>query len=96
MGCRVLLREPREEDGPALFRETSDLEVTRFLAIEPPATLDDTLFFIAKCHEHREQDREYVFVIADVATDEPLGITCLRHIDPAMRTAQIGTWVGRE
>lgn len=96
MGRRVLLREPREDDGAALFRYTSDPEVTRFLAVERPAKLDDTLYFIEKCREHREQGREYVFVIADVTRDEPMGIICLRHIDQAMRTAQVGTWLGRE
>jgi RimJ/RimL family protein N-acetyltransferase len=95
MGRRVLLREPREDDGPTLFRYTSDPEVTRFLAVEPPGTVDDTLYFIAQCHEHRKQGREYVFVIAEVSTDEPVGIICLRHIDAPMRTAQIGTWLGR-
>jgi hypothetical protein len=34
-------------------------------------------------------------VIADVATDEPLGVIALRHFDPPMGTAQIGTWVAR-
>ena len=29
-------------------------------------------------------------------TDEPLGITSLRHLDPVMGTAQIGTWLRRE
>ncbi len=96
MGRRVLLREPREDDGPALFRYTSDPEVTRFLAIDPPGSLDDTLYFIAKCHEHRAHGREYVFLIADVVTDVALGIICLRHVDHAMRTAQIGTWLGRD
>lgn len=96
MGRCVLLREPREEDGPALFRYTSDPEVTRFLAVEPPGTLADTLFFIGRCRELREQGREYVYVIADVVSDEAMGIICLRHIDPPLRTAQIGTWLGRE
>jgi RimJ/RimL family protein N-acetyltransferase len=96
MGRRVLLREPREDDGPALFQHIRDPEVTRFLAVEPPATVDDTLYFIETCHEHREQGREYVFVIAEVASDQPIGVICLRHIDLAMRTAQVGTWVGRE
>lgn len=96
MGRRVLLREPREDDGAGLFRYTSDPEVTRFLAIEPPGTIDDTLYFIARCHERRGQGTEYVFVIADVISDEAIGIICLRHIDPAMRTAQIGTWLARD
>ncbi len=96
MGRRVLLREPREDDGAGLFRYTSDPEVTRFLAVEPPGTVDDTLFFIEKCRERRCQGTEYVFVIADVFSDEPMGIICLRHIDPAMRTAQIGTWLARD
>lgn len=95
MGRRVLLREPREDDALPLFEFTSDPDVTRFLAISPPASPDDTLHFIAQCREHRGQDREYVFVIADVATDRPMGVIGLRHIDQPMRTAQIGTWLAR-
>jgi RimJ/RimL family protein N-acetyltransferase len=96
MGRRVLLREPTEDDGEALFRHTSDPEVTRFLAFASPKNLDETLYFIAKCHEDRVADREYVFVIADIVRDEVLGITGLRHVDRALRTAQVGTWVARE
>jgi RimJ/RimL family protein N-acetyltransferase len=96
MGRRVLLREPREDDVASLFEFTTDPDVIRFLAIAPPASQDDTLYFIAKCREHRGQDREYVYVIADVATDRAMGIIGLRHIDQPMRTAQIGSWLGRE
>jgi RimJ/RimL family protein N-acetyltransferase len=95
MGRRVLLREPREDDALPLFEYCSDPEVTRFLAIAPPASVDDTLYFIMKCREHRGQDREYVFVVANVRDDRAMGVTGLRHIDPPMRTAQIGTWLGR-
>jgi RimJ/RimL family protein N-acetyltransferase len=95
MGRRVLLREPREDDAALLFEYTSDPDVIRFLAIAPPDSPDDTLYFIAKCREHREQDREYVYVIAGVADDVAIGVTGLRHIDQPMRTAQIGTWLGR-
>lgn len=95
IGRRVLLREPRDEDAELVYELVRDPEVTRFLAIDPPESPDDTRYFIAKCREHREQDREYVFVIADVASDEPMGVTGLRHLDRPMRTAQIGTWVGR-
>ncbi len=95
MGRRVLLREPREDDVVPLFEYSSDPDVTRFLAFAPPASPDDTLYFIAKCREHREQDREYVYVIGGVADDRAMGIIGLRHIDQPMRTAQVGTWLGR-
>jgi ribosomal-protein-alanine N-acetyltransferase len=96
MGRRVVLREPREDDVLPLFEYTSDPDVTRFLAITPPASPDDTLYFIVKCREHRVQDREYVYVIADVASDRAMGVIGLRHVDHPMRTAQIGTWLGRQ
>ena len=96
MGRRVLLREPREEDAVPLFEFTSDPDVIRFLAIAPPDSPDDTLHFIARCREHRGQDREYVYVIAGVVDDRVMGIIGLRHIDRPLRTAQIGTWLGRE
>lgn len=95
MGRRVLLREPREDDVVRLFEYSSDPDVTRFLAFAPPASPDDTLYFIAKCREHREQDREYVYVIGGLADDLAIGIIGLRHIDQPMRTAQVGTWLGR-
>jgi ribosomal-protein-alanine N-acetyltransferase len=94
-GRRVLLREPRAEDAGAVFRQVADPEVTRFLAFETPVGVDDTLAFIARCVEYRRQDREYVFVVADVRHDEPVGVTGLRHIEMPMRTAQIGTWLAR-
>jgi [ribosomal protein S5]-alanine N-acetyltransferase len=96
MGRRVLLREPREDDAAPLFEFTSDPEVIRFLAVAPPGSPDDTLHFIAKCREHRGQDREYVYVIAGVADDRVMGVIGLRHIDQLLRTAQIGTWLGRK
>jgi len=96
MGKRVVLREPRDEDAGPLYEYTSDPDVTRFLAVAPPGSPDETRQFIAKCREHRVQDREYVYVIADAATDRAMGVIGLRHIDPSMRTAQVGTWIGRE
>jgi RimJ/RimL family protein N-acetyltransferase len=95
MGRRVLLREVREDDAELVFQYTRDPEVTRFLAFESPEAIEETELFIVRASEFRLQDREYVFAIADVATDRPLGITALRHIDPLMSTAQIGTWVAR-
>ncbi len=96
MGWRVLLREPREDDAALLYEFTSDPEVTRFLAFDPPGSADDSLFFITRCRDYRRQDREYVFVIADVATDRAMGVIGLRHLDQPMRTAQVGTWLGRK
>jgi ribosomal-protein-alanine N-acetyltransferase len=95
MGRRVLLREPREGDAVSIFEHTSDPEVTRFLAFDPPRGIEETELFIARTRELRLQDREYVFVIAAIATDRPLGVTGLRHLDLAMSSAQIGTWVAR-
>ena len=95
MGRRILLREIREEDAQLVFQYTQDPDVTRFLAFESPQAIEETELFIARAREFRMQDREYVFAIADVATDRPRGVTALRHIDPLMSTAQIGTWVAR-
>ncbi|RPH62835.1 MAG: N-acetyltransferase [Acidobacteria bacterium] len=95
MGRRILLREPREGDAAPLFEHTSDPEVTRFLAFDPPSAIEETELFIARAREYRLHDREYIFVIADVGTDVPLGVTALRHLDLMMSTAQIGTWVAR-
>lgn len=95
MGRRVLLREAREGDAASIFEHTRDPEVTRFLAFDPPVVIEETEFFLARARESRLLDREYVFVIANAATDEPLGVMALRHLDLATKTAQIGTWVAR-
>ncbi len=94
-GHRVLLREPRAADAERLFAYTSDPEVTRFLAFDPPRSVGESLRFIARAETLRACDAEYVFTIADSFTDQPLGITGLRHLDPVMGTAQVGTWVRR-
>jgi RimJ/RimL family protein N-acetyltransferase len=96
MGRRVMLREPTQADGEQLFAYTTNPLITRFLAFDSPRTIEDTRQFIQRCEEHRRQDREYVFVIADRGSDVPRGVTALRHLDPPARTAQIGTWVRRD
>ena len=95
MGRRVLLREPREGDAPSIFESTRDPEITRFLAFDPPSLIEETELFIARARESRLLDREYVFVIANLVSDEPLGVTALRHLDLMTGSAQIGTWVAR-
>ena len=95
MGRRLLLREPTRADGERLFACLGDPEVTRFLAFDPPRTASDTLEFIERVETWRQQDREYVFLIASRATDEPMGATSLRHIDLRLGTAQVGTWLRR-
>jgi RimJ/RimL family protein N-acetyltransferase len=69
MGRRVLLREIREDDAELVFLHTQDPDVTRYLAFESPQAIDETELFIARARECRVQDRGYVFVIANIATD---------------------------
>jgi ribosomal-protein-alanine N-acetyltransferase len=96
MGRRLLLREPTQADGELLFVYTSDPPVTRYLSFDGPRSMTETLEFIGRCEEFRRQDREYVFVIADRATDQPRGVIGLRHLDRDTRTAEVGTWVRRQ
>lgn len=95
MGTRVLLREPTRQDAIRLFDYASDPQVTRYLAFDSPRAIEDILAFIELCEQWRRQDREYVFLIADRATDEALGVIGLRHVDPVLGTAQVGTWLRR-
>jgi ribosomal-protein-alanine N-acetyltransferase len=95
MGRRLLLREPTPADGERLFACASDPEVTRFLAFDPPRSVTETLEFIARVEEWRRQDREYTFLVATMADDEPVGMTGLRHLDLRLGTAQVGTWLRR-
>ena len=54
-------------------------------------SVGDSLRFIARAETLRARDAEYVFTIADSITDQPLGVTGLRHQDPVMGNAQVGT-----
>jgi [ribosomal protein S5]-alanine N-acetyltransferase len=96
MGRRLLLREPTPADATRIFEHTTDPEVTQFLAFDPPRSPSDTLEFIGRCEQLRQQDREYTFAIAEIATDLPCGMIGLRHIDLRLGTAQIGTWLRRD
>lgn len=95
MGRRLLLREPTRADGERLFACASDPGVTRFLAFDPPRSPSETLAFIERAEDYRRQDREYVFLVADRATDEPRGVIGLRHLELRLGTADIGTWIRR-
>jgi ribosomal-protein-alanine N-acetyltransferase len=95
MGRRLLLREPTPADGERLFACASDPEVTRFLAFDPPRSVAETLEMIARVEQGRRQDREYTFLVASLAEDEPLGMMGLRHLDLRLGTAQVGTWLRR-
>jgi ribosomal-protein-alanine N-acetyltransferase len=95
MGRRLLLREPTPADGARLFACASDPEVTRFLAFDPPRSVVETLEFIDRVEAWRRQDRAYTFLVASLATDEPLGMIGLRHLELGLGTAQMGTWLRR-
>ena len=83
----VLLREPTEEDVPALTEALQDPEIPRWTRVPSPYTEDDARAWLAATDEDR-------FVIVDRETGELLGGVGLRT--PEDGVAEIGYWVKRE
>jgi RimJ/RimL family protein N-acetyltransferase len=83
----LLLREPTEEDVPALTHALQDPEIPRWTRVPSPYTEDDARAWLASTGEDR-------FLIVDRETGELLGGVGLR--DPEDGVAEVGYWVKRE
>jgi RimJ/RimL family protein N-acetyltransferase len=91
----VVLREPREDDVPAMVEGCRDPQTRRFTAKIPnPYGVEDARFFLGLSAELRGQGREWHFAIADAESDELLGMAGVHDVDREARTAMCGYWVG--
>jgi RimJ/RimL family protein N-acetyltransferase len=92
-GEKVVLRQWRLEDVPAVAAACQDAEIARWLAFVPqPYTEDDARFYIRDCLEAGE-DRA-PFAITDAETGAVIGSIDMRI--SRMRTGHIGYWLAAE
>lgn len=88
---RLVLRQPREEDGPALFEIFSDPEVTRYWSWETFEGPAQGLELVREIGAHAASGTLLQWGIAPREAPERLVGTCtLASIDPVHRRASLG------
>jgi RimJ/RimL family protein N-acetyltransferase len=91
----IVLRDPREDDVPALVEGCRDPLTRRYTAhIPDPYEPEDARAFLALAAELWAKRKERHFAIAAAETGELLGMAGVHHVDRDARTAMCGYWVG--
>lgn len=96
IGERLMLREYRVEDMPAIRRWVNDENTTRFLSTRfwPAQTMADTEEFMQRMLQSSVQACN--FVIADKADESYLGQLDMFRLDWKLRCGELGMVVGNE
>ena len=79
-----------ERHAPGLFEAMRDDEVCRYLAWEPPASLDDTLALVREAKDAMARGQSIVYAQLWNATGQAIGSTRLLDVRPADRQVEIG------
>jgi ribosomal-protein-alanine N-acetyltransferase len=88
-GSRVMLRELRRTDAPALLAALATEEVARFIS-PPPTTVDGFERFIAWTHRQRAAGAYVCFAVVPRGSDVAIGLFQVRALEPAFGTAEWG------
>lgn len=92
-GERVVLRELRATDAPALFAMVSPPEVSRFIS-PPPPSVEAFARFIATSLAKQGDGKLAVFAVTLKRQDTPIGVFQVRSLDPTFSTAEWGFALG--
>ncbi|MGH9313983.1 MAG: GNAT family N-acetyltransferase [Vicinamibacterales bacterium] len=92
-GGKVLLRELRASDAPALLAVLATEEVARFIS-PPPTTVEGFERFIAWTHRRRAAGDYVCFAVVPAGSDTAVGIFQIRQLDPSFTTAEWGFALG--
>ena len=96
-GRWLTLEAVDERHAPDIFQAMRDEEVCRYLAWEPPTSLDDTLALIRDAKEAMARGQSIVYAQVWNATGRAIGSTRLLDVRPADRQVEIGaTFLARE
>jgi RimJ/RimL family protein N-acetyltransferase len=95
VGRRVMLREPRAGDAPALFSLLSTEDVSRFIS-SPPPTLEGFERYVSWTHRQRASGQYVCFAIVLQGADAPIGLIHVRALGPGFATADWGFAIGSE
>jgi len=86
-----------ERHAPGIFEAMRDDEVCRYLAWEPPKSLDETLALVREANDAMARGQAIVYGQVWNATGRAIGSTRLLDVRPADRQVEIGsTFLGRD
>jgi RimJ/RimL family protein N-acetyltransferase len=86
-----------EGHAPGIFEAMRDDEVCRYLAWEPPKSLDETLALVREAKDAMARGQAIVYAQVWNATGRAIGSTRLLDVRPADRQVEIGsTFLGRD
>jgi len=86
-----------ERHAPGIFEAMRDDEVCRYLAWEPPKSLDETLALVREANDAMARGQAIVYAQVWNATGRAIGSTRLLDVRPADRQVEIGsTFLGRD
>lgn len=90
---RVVLRDLRASDAPALLELLTTEEVARFIS-PPPTSVQGFERFIAWAHRERAAGRYACYAVVPVGLDTAIGIFQVRQLEPGFGTAEWGFAIG--
>ena len=86
-----------ERHAPGIFEAMRDDEVCRYLAWDPPKSLDETLALVREANDAMARGQAIVYAQVWNATGRAIGSTRLLDVRPADRQVEIGsTFLGRD
>ena len=86
-----------ERHAPGIFDVMRDDEVCRYLAWDPPKSLDETLALVREAKDAMARGQAIVYAQVWNATGRAIGSTRLLDVRPADRQVEIGsTFLGRD
>jgi N-acetyltransferase len=86
-----------ERHAPGIFDAMRDEEVCRYLAWEPPTSIDETLRLVREAKEAMARGQSIVYAQVWNATGRAIGSTRLLDVRPVDRQVEIGaTFLARE
>jgi len=96
-GRWVTLEAIDERHAPGIFEVMRDDEVCRYLAWDPPKSLDETLALVREAKDAMARGQAIVYAQVWNATGGAIGSTRLLDVRPADRQVEIGsTFLGRD
>lgn len=94
-GIRVRLRPVEDADLDRLVELADDEGISRWTDLPHPYTRDHGAKVIALAHEERRLDQSYHLAVADLDTDELVGMAALMEVDFTSANAEVAIWMGR-
>ena len=89
-GRWITLEPIDDRHAPGIFQAMRDDELCRYLAWDPPASLDDTLALVREARDSMARGQSIVYAQVWNATGEAIGSTRLLDVRPADRQVEIG------